>query len=90
MTMEATTTFAPKLPSILSEMTTVTFSWYDYILFTMMLALSAGIGIYFGCFGTKQSTADEYLLGNKRMKVFPVAVSLVARYNQLKNMFLIN
>lgn len=79
MKMEVTTVFAPNLSETLNKMTTVSFSWYDYILFSMMLALSAAIGIYFGCFGTKQSTAGEYLLGNKRMKVFPVAVSLVAR-----------
>lgn len=57
----------------------INFTWYDYTLFTMMLSLSTFIGIYFGCFGKGQSTADEYLLGGKDMKVFPIAMSLVAR-----------
>lgn len=57
----------------------IEFSWYDYCLFTLMLGLSVLIGIYFGYFGKKQTTANEYLLGGKTMKVFPVAMSLVAR-----------
>lgn len=61
------------------NVTGVTFSWYDYTFFSLMLGVSAGIGVYFGCFGTKQATAEEYLMGNKKMKMFPVAISLVAR-----------
>lgn len=61
----------------------ITFSWYDYTLFSGMLGLSALIGVYFGCFGSKQSTADEYLMGGKKMGVIPIAVSLVARYELL-------
>lgn len=57
----------------------ILFSWYDHILFYTMLGVSALIGIYFGCFGTKQSTAGEYLLGSKSMKVLPVVISLVSR-----------
>lgn len=58
---------------------TVEFSWYDYTLFGLMLGLSSMIGVYFGCFGKKQSSADEYLLGGKEMHVLPIALSLVAR-----------
>lgn len=57
----------------------VYFSWYDYTLFVVMLAFSTAIGIYFGCFGQKQASAEEYLLGGKEMAVFPIAMSLVAR-----------
>ena len=59
------------------------FIWSDYGVFGTMLILSAFIGIYFGCFGTKQRTATEYLLGDKSMGVVPVAISLVARYFDL-------
>ncbi|KAJ8933052.1 hypothetical protein NQ314_014244 [Rhamnusium bicolor] len=58
----------------------VYFSWYDYILFSTMLAISGVIGIYFGCFGKKQDTTKEYLMGGKRMRVIPVAISLVASH----------
>ncbi|XP_063918245.1 sodium-coupled monocarboxylate transporter 1-like isoform X1 [Zophobas morio] len=59
---------------------TITFSWYDYVIFGCMLGISAIIGIYFGCFGTKQSTPVEYLMGGKKMGAVPIAVSLVASH----------
>ncbi|KAK4876940.1 hypothetical protein RN001_009446 [Aquatica leii] len=43
-----------------------------------MLGFSALIGIYFGCFGSKQNSAREYLLAGQTMKVFPVAMSLIS------------
>lgn len=57
----------------------VTFGWFDYVIFSLMLGLSALIGVYFGCFGSKQSTTKEYLLGGKSMKVLPIVISLVSR-----------
>lgn len=57
----------------------VSFSWYDYVLFTSMLLLSALIGVYFGCFGKKQDSTNEYLLGGKNMGIFPISMSLVSR-----------
>lgn len=60
--------------------TSVTFGWFDYTIFSIMLGVSALIGIYFGCFGSKQSTTNEYLLGGKTMKVLPIVISLVSRY----------
>lgn len=57
----------------------VTFGWCDYTIFIAMLGISALIGIYFGCFGSKQSTTNEYLLGGKSMKVLPIVISLVSR-----------
>ncbi|XP_017769089.1 PREDICTED: sodium-coupled monocarboxylate transporter 1-like [Nicrophorus vespilloides] len=59
----------------------VAFSWYDYTLFSMMLILSALIGVYFGFFGKKKQTnATEYLMGGKEMKPLPIAMSLVASH----------
>ncbi|KAJ3635979.1 hypothetical protein MTP99_008837 [Tenebrio molitor] len=75
--MESVTTLLPQAGEAISQ---VSFSWYDYILFCVMLSLSAFIGIYFGCFGTKQSSANEYLMGDKKMKVFPISVSLIASH----------
>jgi Na+/proline symporter len=48
-----------------------------------MLAICASIGVYFGFFEKKsKAIADEsdYLVGGRRMKIFPVAMSLIARY----------
>lgn len=69
------------MEAILNATTTdkLIFSWADYTLFSLMFLISAVIGIYFGCFGSKQSSFNDYLLGGKTMKVIPVAISLTAR-----------
>lgn len=59
------------------------FGFFDYSMFVFMLAICAVIGIYFGFFEKKSKhVADEtdYLVGGRNMKVFPVAMSLIARY----------
>ena len=71
------------------------FGALDYSVFSAMLLLSAVCGIYFGYFkrSVDQTQTDErqtnreavsaemneYLLGSRQMKVFPVAMSLVGR-----------
>lgn len=55
------------------------FTWIDYTLFSCMFLFSALIGIYFGCFGSKQKSFKDYMLGGRSMKVIPVAISLTAR-----------
>jgi hypothetical protein len=56
------------------------FSPTDYILFAVMLGLSALIGVYFGFISKKkQNNTAEYLLGGKKMNFFPIAASLIAR-----------
>uniref|UniRef100_A0A1B0CWJ9 Uncharacterized protein n=1 Tax=Lutzomyia longipalpis TaxID=7200 RepID=A0A1B0CWJ9_LUTLO len=56
------------------------FQSLDYVVFIAMLAISMAVGIYFGFFGNNNST-EEYLLGGRRMKTIPIAISLIARYN---------
>ncbi|KRT84249.1 hypothetical protein AMK59_1454 [Oryctes borbonicus] len=53
------------------------FSWYDYGMFGLMLALSTIIGVYFG-FVRKQTTSNDYLLGGKKMSAVPISISLIA------------
>lgn len=55
------------------------FGWADYLVFAGMLVVSLGIGLYYGCIGSKQKTTSEFLLGGRSMGVFPVAMSLAAR-----------
>jgi Na+/proline symporter len=57
-----------------------TFHPVDYVLFGLMLLISAGIGIYHGCTGGRQRTTSEYLLANRNMKTFPIAISLLASF----------
>ncbi|XP_066991697.2 sodium-coupled monocarboxylate transporter 1 [Anabrus simplex] len=56
------------------------FQWPDYVMFAFMLAISALIGIYFGCFGSRQKSVAEYLLGGRNMNILPVATSLIASH----------
>lgn len=58
------------------------FALPDYLVFLLMLSICAAIGIYFGFIEKKsKQIADEtdYLVGGRNMKVFPVAMSLIAR-----------
>lgn len=55
------------------------FTGFDYFVFVLLLTVSTGIGIYFGYFDGKEQTTEEYLLGGRRMKTIPIAISLVAR-----------
>jgi hypothetical protein len=45
------------------------FSTIDYLIFGLMLAISAGIGVFYGCFGKKQTTSKELLVANRQMGV---------------------
>ncbi|CAG7817002.1 unnamed protein product, partial [Allacma fusca] len=56
------------------------FEWPEYLVFGSVLVASAGIGIFYGCFGTKQKTNEEFLMGNRNMSAFPVALSLLCSF----------
>ncbi|XP_037772457.1 sodium-coupled monocarboxylate transporter 1-like [Penaeus monodon] len=55
------------------------FTWIDYTVFGLMLAISAAIGIFYGVCGKKQNTSD-FLMAGKSMTTFPVAMSLIASF----------
>ena len=57
-----------------------TFTVWDYLVFSITLAISAAIGIYYACTGGKQKTTAEYLLADRRMPAFPVALSIFATF----------
>ena len=54
--------------------------WLDYFVFFAILAISAGIGIFHGCFGNKQKTAADYLLGGRKMRWLPVGLSILVTF----------
>ena len=54
--------------------------WLDYLVFSAVLVISAGIGIFNGCFGNKQQTVAEYLLGGRRMRWLPVGLSIIVTF----------
>lgn len=57
------------------------FGVVDYVVFSIMMMISALIGIWYGCGpGGKQKTTAEYLLGDRQMSNWPVAISLLVSY----------
>lgn len=58
---------------------TSTLGWLDLGMFGAMLGVSALIGVYFAL-TSKQDSAKEYLMGGKNMGMFPVSISLIARF----------
>ncbi|KAG4068534.1 hypothetical protein HA402_004875 [Bradysia odoriphaga] len=57
-----------------------TLDWYEYLIFGGVLALSMAIGVYYGCFGTKNKTNEEFLMAGRSMSILPVALSLVCSF----------
>ena len=57
-----------------------TFTVWDYVVFGLVLAVSAGIGIYYACSGGRQKTTSEFLMADRQMSVFPVTLSLLASF----------
>lgn len=58
------------------------FGWPDYLIFVLMLISCSLIGVYFGFIQKKpkkSEAADDYLVGGRKMQVFPVTMSLIAR-----------
>nr|CAH7751224.1 unnamed protein product [Callosobruchus chinensis] len=56
------------------------FGPWDYVILTIVLCISASIGVYYRFTGGKQKTMQEYLLADKNMPIFPVAFSLMASF----------
>ncbi len=56
------------------------FGPYDYVVFGAMLLVSSLIGLYYRLSGGKQSTASEYLMGDRDRSELPVAFSLMASF----------
>ncbi|CAF0879292.1 unnamed protein product [Adineta steineri] len=52
--------------------------WIDYGVLTLLLSFSVCIGIYQGCFRSKQLTTNEFLIADGRMRILPTAMSLLA------------
>ncbi|XP_014675985.1 PREDICTED: sodium-coupled monocarboxylate transporter 1-like [Priapulus caudatus] len=57
-----------------------TFSIADYVVFGLTLAVSACIGLYYGCTGGKQRTTSEFLMADRNMAWAPVTMSLLASF----------
>src|SRR6218665_461798 len=54
--------------------------WADYLIFVGFLGISLAIGIYHSLTGGRQKTVAEFIMGNRRLKVIPTAISLIATF----------
>ncbi|KAK7111789.1 hypothetical protein V1264_011365 [Littorina saxatilis] len=57
-----------------------TFGVVDYVMFSLVLLLSAVIGMYFAYKDRKQVTTNAFMLAGKSMHVIPVAMSLAVTF----------
>lgn len=56
------------------------FSALDYVIFGLLLLISASIGVFFGFFGKKATSSKELLVADRKMGLFPTAMSLLASF----------
>lgn len=56
------------------------FTVWDYMVFVGMLAVSSAIGIYYAFWGTRSVSTDEFLMGGRTLRAFPVALSILASF----------
>ncbi|XP_071493672.1 sodium/iodide cotransporter-like, partial [Diadema antillarum] len=56
------------------------FGAWDYVVFALMLLVSAAIGVYSALSGGRQKTANEFLLGNRNMGIIPVSMSIMVSF----------
>ena len=62
------------------EMADDRFSVGDYVVFSIVLLISALIGIWHACKGGKQKSTAEYLLANRRLNFWPVSISILVSF----------
>ncbi|KAG9345664.1 hypothetical protein JZ751_008808 [Albula glossodonta] len=53
---------------------------WDYVVFALMLLVSAAIGIYYALTGEGQHSSRDFLMGGRSMSAVPVALSLTAGF----------
>ncbi|XP_053402515.1 sodium-coupled monocarboxylate transporter 1-like [Mercenaria mercenaria] len=60
--------------------TTNTFHWLDYLIFILMLVISAAVGLFYAIKDRRNQSTANFLLGGRRMSILPVTLSLMASF----------
>ncbi|KAM7366965.1 hypothetical protein PAMP_014896 [Pampus punctatissimus] len=63
-----------------NSLVTGSFVVADYVVFVLMLVVSAAVGVYFAWMDKSQSTSRDFLTGGRRMTALPVSMSLTASF----------
>uniref|UniRef100_A0A8C6TUW5 Solute carrier family 5 member 8 n=1 Tax=Neogobius melanostomus TaxID=47308 RepID=A0A8C6TUW5_9GOBI len=58
----------------------VSFVLGDYLIFALMLLVSAAVGVYYAWKDRDQRTSGDFLMGGKKLTALPVAMSLTASF----------
>ncbi|XP_036405466.1 solute carrier family 5 member 6a [Megalops cyprinoides] len=56
------------------------FTTVDYVIFTILLVASTGIGLFYAFSGGRQRTTQEFLMADRSMSCLPVSLSLLATF----------
>lgn len=56
------------------------FSAADYVVFVVVIVISASIGFVFGWVDRKKKSTKDFLLGGGDLRVFPVGISMMASF----------
>ncbi|XP_014607608.1 PREDICTED: putative sodium-dependent multivitamin transporter [Polistes canadensis] len=64
----------------ITENSTSTLQWPDYLVLGTVLSISASIGIYYRFTGGRQRTAEEYFSADRSMKIVPLAIALMVSF----------
>lgn len=56
------------------------FSAVDYVVFVVVIVISASIGFVFGWVDRKKKSTKDFLLGGGDLRVFPVGISMMASF----------
>uniref|UniRef100_A0A8C5E0Q4 Sodium-coupled monocarboxylate transporter 1-like n=1 Tax=Gouania willdenowi TaxID=441366 RepID=A0A8C5E0Q4_GOUWI len=59
---------------------TSSFVMADYVVFALMLGVSAAVGVYYACVDKSPGTSGEFLTGGRRLTALPVSLSLTASF----------
>lgn len=64
----------------MADVEVTNFSTWDYVVFSIILGISACIGLFYACTGGKQKSTTEFLLAGRSMSSLPVALSVLASF----------
>uniref|UniRef100_A0A4W6DYG4 Solute carrier family 5 member 8 n=1 Tax=Lates calcarifer TaxID=8187 RepID=A0A4W6DYG4_LATCA len=78
----------PAFSSVLSEevmcqdlhLSTDSFAVADYVVFALMLVVSAAVGVYYAWADRGQRSSGDFLMGGRRLTALPVSLSLTASF----------
>uniref|UniRef100_A0A7N8XRF6 Solute carrier family 5 member 6a n=2 Tax=Mastacembelus armatus TaxID=205130 RepID=A0A7N8XRF6_9TELE len=71
---------SPTPAIIMGEVVQMHFTTVDYVIFTVLLVASAGIGLFYAFSGGRQRTTQEFLMADRSMSCLPVSLSLLATF----------